>query len=260
MDAIDRRTFVLAGATALALPLVGCGGGGGVPLPPLSAQVGPTAVSKTGSQFRTLPLSHTLVVTDAKGVSKTLGGVGTGAGKFNYPADVAVLNELAYVVETGNHRVQVFNSSGAALGTLGDGVLNYPGGIITTSDEILVSDSRNARIVGFNPAGQVTRIIGAGVLSAPRGLAVVDGGLLVADPGLRKVVKLDMDGLLKGEFGPDWVLPWDVATDGALIFVADVSASEVAVLDMSGKRVESIALASAPQYLSFRNQTLYVVQ
>jgi len=144
------------------------------------------------------------------------------------------------------------------LGTLGEGILNYPGGIITTANEILVSDSRNARIVGFDPSGRVTRIMGEGLLSAPRGLAVVEDDLLVADPGLRKVVRLNAAGELAGVFGADWVLPWDVATDGKLIFVADASASEVAVLDGNARRVESIPLDKAPSYLSYRNETLYI--
>lgn len=256
MNVIDRRTFMLAGV-GLALPLVGCGGG--VDLPPIASQSAPMAVSRSGSQFMAQALSHSLVVTNGKGVRTTVGGVGQNRGQFNYPVDVAVLGELAYVVETGNHRVQIFDGAGRSVGFIGEDVLNYPGGIITTADEILVSDSRNARIVGFDTSGRVTRMIGGGVLSAPRGLAVVPGGLLVADPGLRKVIRIDMAGQKVGEFGADWVLPWDVATDGSLIFVADVSLNEVTVLDAAGQRVERIALDTPPQYLSFRDDKLYVV-
>jgi DNA-binding beta-propeller fold protein YncE len=249
---------MLGGTAAITLPLWGCGGGGGVALPPMTAQAGPTAVSKSGSQFVAQPMSHTIVVTDSKGISKKVGGIGRAEGRLNFPADVAVLKELAYVVETGNHRVQIFDAAGNALGTIGDGVLNYPGGIAAGTDEILVSDSRNARIVGFDASGRTTRVIGEGVLSAPRGLTVVDGGLLVADPGLRKVLKLDMEGRVIGQFG-SWVLPWDVATDGNLVFVADVSANEIAVLDQSATRVETVQLRAAPTYISYRNGTLYVV-
>ena len=257
MNLIDRRTFMLAGV-GLALPMAGCGGG--VDLPPVTLQSAPIAVSKSGSKFLAQPLSHSLVITDSKGIKRTLGGVGQGLGQINYPADVAILNELAYVVEAGNHRVQIFDDLGRSIGVMGEEVLNYPSGIITTTDEILVSDSRNARIVGFNTSGRITRIIGDGVLSAPRGLAVVTSGLLIADPGLRKVLHFDMNGRKTGEFGTDWVLPWDVATDGSLVFVADVSANEVAVLNETGQKVDRIALNSPPQYLSFRNDTLHVVQ
>jgi DNA-binding beta-propeller fold protein YncE len=256
MSQIDRRTFILGGV-ALALPLSGCGGG--VDLPTIASQSAPLAMNKSGSQFMVKPLAHSLVITDSKGATNTIGGIGQGTGQFNYPADVAVLGELAYVVETGNHRIQIFDGTGKSVGVMGEDVLNYPGGIITTADEILVSDSRNARIVGFDTTGRVTRTIGEGTLSAPRGLAVVPDGLLIADPGLRKVLQVDMNGRKTGEFGTDWVLPWDVATDGTLVFVADVSTNEVAVLSTTGERVDRIALDSAPQYLSFRDSKLYIV-
>jgi|GEM_PF-5581253 len=248
----------MLGATTLAVaPLWGCGGGGGDSVPPVSSQQGPTAVSQDGAQFTALPQSHALEVTRA-GTARRFGGVGTAAGQFNYPADVAVLGDKVYVVETGNHRVQVFDSQGNSLGTIGDGILNYPGGITTTSTEILVSDSRNGRIVAFDPQGRMTRVLGEGVLSAPRGLADTAEGLLVADPGLRKVLRLGSDGTKLGELG-QWVLPYDVASDGNQLYVADASASEIAVVSASGQRVSSIVLDRAPSYLSFRSGSLYVV-
>ena len=62
-----------------------------------------------------------------------MGGVGSSLRQFNYPADVAVLGDLAYVVETGNHRVQIFDAAGRSVGAMGEDILNYPGGIITTA-------------------------------------------------------------------------------------------------------------------------------
>lgn len=253
---MERRTFVIGAAATLALPLWGCGGGG-IELPPLSLQRAPTAVSKEGLQFQAEPLKHSLAITSVKGATTVVGGLGRGSGQLNFPVDVAVLDGRAFVVETGNHRIQVFDEKGITQGLLGEGILNYPGGIVAGTAELLVSDSRNARLVGFSPDGRVTRILGEGILSAPRGLAVVPDGLLVADPGLRRILKLGPDGKVLSEFGRDWVLPWDVATDGKLIFVADVSRSGIVVLGENGDRVEEIALNAAPTYLSFRAGTLY---
>jgi DNA-binding beta-propeller fold protein YncE len=253
---IDRRTFVLGASAALALPLWGCGGGDG--LPPVSTQDGPIALTPQGARFAALPRSHAVDITSTQGFKRRIGGLGQGSGRFNYPADVAVLGETAYVVETGNHRVQVFDAAGDSLRTLGDGLLNYPGGIATANGEIFVSDSRNARIVGFDPQGNVTRMIGSGALAAPRGLAVMpDGTLLVADPGLRQVVMLAPDGRLLERIG-EWVLPYDVATDGQQVYVIDASANEVVALSLSGQRIGTIPLESAPNYLSMRGGTLYV--
>ena len=258
MNTLDRRTFVLGAGAALTLPLWGCGGGGAEALPPMSAQEGPTAVTQQGAQFSALPPMHAIDVTNAQGVRRRIGGLGQANGQLNYPADVAVLNETAYVVETGNHRVQAFDAAGNALGTLGNGMLNYPGGIAAANGEILVSDSRNARIVGFDSHGNVTRTIGAGVLSAPRGLAVLpDGALLVADPGLRRLVVFAADGHFQGHLG-SWVLPYDVATDGQQVYAIDASANEVVALSMAGERIGSIPLQASPNYLSMRGGRLYV--
>lgn len=253
---MERRTFVIGAATTLTLPLWGCGGGG-IDLPPVSLQRSPTAVGREGLRFQAEPWKHSLAVTSPKGVTTTVGGLGRGSGQLNFPVDVAVLDGRAYVVETGNHRVQVFDAQGVTLGMLGEGVLSYPGGIVAGASEIWVSDSRNARLMGFSPDGRVTRILGEGVLSAPRGMAVVSDGLLVADPGLRRILKLGPDGRVLAELGRDWVLPWDVATDGKLIFVADVSRPGIVVLGEFGDRVEEIGLDAAPTYLSFRAGTLY---
>ena len=239
------------------LPLAGCGGGG-PDYPAVSSNANPLASAGT-AQFQALPRQHALLVTDGKGRKVVQGGVGRAPGRMNAPAGVAVLDNRAYVVETGNHRVQVFDDSGASLGTIGEGELLYPGGIDAGRDEIFVADSRHARIVAFTPDGRLTRVLGLGALSAPRGLQVLERGVLVADPGLRKVVQLGFDGRIEREFGADWVLPWDVATDGEFFYVADVSANQLAVVDAAGLRVDAIPLDFAPANVWYEDKTLQVV-
>lgn len=261
MSTIDRRIFLaLAGSAAAValLPLAGCGGGD--PYPPVSgAAQGPMSAAADGRQFQTLGRSHTLVIRERDGRELRCGGVGFGQGKLNFPAGVAVMDGLAYVVEIGNHRVQVFDGTGAVRGIIGEGDLLYPGGIAAGKKEIFVADSRNARIVAFSPNGRVTRVLGAGVLSAPRGIVVLDDGLLIADPGLRKVIRLGFDGAVQAELGGDWILPYDVATDGAFVYVADVARNELGVVALTGERLDGIQLASAPGNIWFRNGILNVV-
>lgn len=260
MHTIDRRTFlsISSGAAALALlPLSGCGGGEDSYPPVSSAGVGPAATATNGRQFQALGQAHTLLITELDGRKNRCGGLGFSQGKLNFPAGVAVVNGLAYVIETGNHRIQIFDAAGTALGTFGEADLLYPSAIAANSSEIFVSDARNARIVVYTLDGRLTRVIGAGVLSAPRGIALLENSLLVADPGLRKVLKFSFDGQLQMELGSDWVLPYDVATDGNFIYVADVSKNELAVVSLSGNRASSIALTSAPVNVWFRGGSLY---
>jgi DNA-binding beta-propeller fold protein YncE len=261
MSTFDRRTILAFGGSAAALsllPLAGCGGGDVYPSV-AQTPMGPLAAAADGRQYQALGKAHALVVTDRNGLQKRYGGVGQGRGKLNYPAGLAVLGGLAYVVETGNHRVQVFDGNVASVGTFGESELLYPGAIAAGKDEIFVADSRHARIVVYTPSGLFKRVLGAGTLSAPRGMQVVDGGgLLVADPGLRKVLKLGPDGSVQAELGANWVLPWDVASDGSYVYVADVSTSELAVLSLGGEYLDKIPLKTAAANVWFKAGTLHV--
>ena len=262
MTTIDRRSFISFGggvAVLATLPLAGCGGGGGESFPAVSATAGgPLAVAKDGSRFQALAKEHTLVVTSAAGAQKRVGGLGRAVGKLNYPAGVAVLNGLAYVVELGNHRVQVFDAAGNSVGMIGEGQLFYPGGIAAGATEIFVADSRNARILAFSPSGQVTRTLGVGILSAPRGLAVVEDGVIVADPGLHKVLKLSFTGGVSSTYGNDLFLPYDVATDGSAVYIAEVTGTQLKVADQGGNSIGTIQLQAAPYNVAYRNGSLYV--
>jgi DNA-binding beta-propeller fold protein YncE len=217
----------------------------------------PMRASATNApQFLALGRAHSLAITGPDGRQRRYGGVGRAQGKLNYPAGVAVANGLAYVVETGNHRVQIFDASGTSKGFIGESELLYPGAVAAAQNEILVADSRHARIVGFGLSGRVTRVLGAGILSAPRGLTMSGDNVLVADPGLRKVLVLGSGGRVQAELGSGWVLPWDVATDGKNAYVADVAKNEIGVVSLSGKRLASLPLNFAPANVAFRNGTI----
>lgn len=261
MTCIDRRTFLAYGSSAvITASLAGCGGGGSESAHPevMSSASTPMAASDEGMQFRVVGRSHSLVIRPKGGTERSVGGVGRRQGKMNAPGGVAELGGLAYVVDTGNHRVQVFDGSGKAVRTFGEDTLLYPGGIATGRGAVYVADSRNGRIVAFTPDGQLNRILGAGTLSAPRGLQVLDDGIVVADPGLRKVLKLSFDGRVLQELGTGWVLPWDVATDGKHFYVADVSRNELGVTTLAGKLDEPLALDVAPANVWYRGGTLHV--
>lgn len=246
-----------AGSAALAmLPLTGCTTGSS--LPPIETTGGPTTVTADGVRFEARPNAHALLITNARGDLRT-GGVGHAAGKFNYPVGVATLGGLAYIVERGNHRVQVIDASGASVRMIGETELFYPGDIaVTAEQELLVADSRNARVVGFTADGELTRELGKGTLSAPSGLTVIDDSILVADPGLHEVLELDRSGAVRRKLGAGWVLPWSVATDGERVFVIDGASPVIAVLDRSGRRVETLELDRPASYVSYVDGTLFV--
>jgi WD40 repeat protein len=93
---------------------------------------------------------------------RTLGGavVGKGPAEFNQPQGIAVDTQgNVYVADTGNHRIQKFNSKLDYLtqwGTPGTGNqnLNRPTAIaVDSNNNVFVSDTSNLRIVKYNSAG-----------------------------------------------------------------------------------------------------------
>jgi len=84
------------------------------------------------------------------------GTQGSGNGQFNNPEGVAVdSSDNIVVADTGNNRIQVFNSTGtfqSKFGSLGggDGQLNSPKGVaVGGSGNIVVADSDNNRVQVF---------------------------------------------------------------------------------------------------------------
>jgi len=85
---------------------------------------------------------------------------GSGNGEFHYPTHVAVDSSgNVYVVDSGNNRVEKFDSSGhflLAWGTLGagDDQFNYPTGIaVDALGNVYVTDSGNDRVWRFDSFG-----------------------------------------------------------------------------------------------------------
>ncbi len=89
----------------------------------------------------------------------SFGSFGSSKGQFNTPDSIAIdAHGNIYVTDSGNHRVQVFDSTGVFQGSFGsfgtgDGEFNTPTGIAITDDYIYVCDSGNHRVQIFaNPA------------------------------------------------------------------------------------------------------------
>jgi DNA-binding beta-propeller fold protein YncE len=234
-----RRTVLQAAAAALAFPACQ------LSLTEKPTRVaGPVAVTQQGVRAELDVLQHRLTI-----AGRTVARLGLDAGQLNGPAGVVALGERFYVLETGNHRVQVFDTAGASLEVLEGPGLLYPRGLTVLEGKLLVADSRNGRLVELDPASGAHRLLGEGTLVAPWGLAVTNEGIVVADPGKRAVLLLDRDGQLRRELGEGWTLPYDVAADRDVLFVVDGASSEVAVLDASGRRQSAIQLERSSSFV-----------
>jgi tripartite motif-containing protein 71 len=162
---------------------------------------------------------------------KSIGSYGTEANKLNEPAGVAVdLNGNIYVVERGNHRVQIFSSEGDSIRIIGagnegkkeedtfesaPGMFNHPWGIALFIDEnnndnnkIFVTDEENHRVQAFSFSGEFLFQFGSlgkeqGQFNHPTGIAVTEKGqVIVCDNWNDRLQVFDVkDGSFINEIG-----------------------------------------------------------
>ena len=180
---------------------------------------------------------------------------GTGDGQLGGPIQ-ASLNSLdvVYVIENGNDRVSVFDSTGAfqfkfgSFGT-GNGQFIDPAGIVVgPSDDVYVLDKNNRRVQIFDPAGNYLGQFGSigsanGQFNLPQGIAVDKfENIYVADTFNQRIQKFDSIGNHLLTFGNGFgQLPGffkDPSTlaiaDNGDIYVTDTRNHRVQVFDSTG--------------------------
>jgi Mg-chelatase subunit ChlD/DNA-binding beta-propeller fold protein YncE len=160
-------------------------------------------------------------VLDAEGrMIRRFGKPGSQPGELMQPSDIAVADGRAYVVDAGNERVQVFDTTTGRFLAVWDG-LGRPGGIATDGQRIFVSDLQAPRITLLDRAGVIQARWGAGAavnipLISPRGMDLTaDGDLIVADIGANRVLRISPAGELIRSLGPPDASPSFVVFDVA---------------------------------------------
>lgn len=160
-------------------------------------------------------------------------------GRFWGPRDIAIGPDgLLYVTDTGNKRVQVFDTSGTFVRTFGGagtepGRFNEPVGLAFAGDELLVADAWNGRIQRLTrdgtPLGEIP-IQGwenRGITNKPYLAVGPAGQIVVTQPERGQVLQVSPDGQItalprpadrSGRLGLPSGLA--VAPDGA-VFVAE---------------------------------------
>jgi len=211
-----------------------------------------------GTRFELETPQHRVVVrgTDGK-VQATLGGLGIESALLNGPAALALgPNRTVYVLDRGNHRVQVYDYAGRHLQTIGGrgtGWFALPGGIaFDGTGRLLVGNTLRRRISVIDANGRLLGDFGdAERLQAPRGLAVApDGTIHVADAGSSGIHAFDPSGRylfshlapVGGE--PALFRPHAIAIDPSdeLVYVADPTYSGLYVSRTNGTFVARQAL------------------
>ena len=183
------------------------------------------------------------------------GGISAGGytGRFSYPTGVAVDNSgNVYVVDTGNNRIQKFDSRGVYLtywGSpgAGDGQFDSPRGVaVDNSGNVYVADTYNHRIQKFDSSGTYLTQWGISWTglnnSGPLGVAVnSSGNVYVADTYNHRIQKFDSSGGYLGQWGSlgtgegQFSYPRGVAVDNSgNVYVADSNKNRIQKFDSNG--------------------------
>lgn len=164
------------------------------------------------------------------------GEFGGGSGDLNEPAGIAVADDgTAYVADSGNDWVSVFDADGEFVRRIGAGTLSEPAGVALGEDEVYVSDPGNSRVAVFTQEGALERLIveaGPEPLVEPIGLELDDDLLYVTDYGRSRVAVFTLAGEYVREYWPT-LGPTDVALDGLNVAVTSEGSERVDLFNRS---------------------------
>jgi predicted CXXCH cytochrome family protein len=136
-------------------------------------------------------------------------------GEFDAPTDAAIgPGDVTYVVDSMNHRVQRFDSSGVVIDAFGSrgsgpGQFERPLSIaIDSSGRVYVADAGNHRIQRFSASGAYQTSFGTlgsgpGQFRLPSGVALnaSNGDMYVVDAGNSRVQRLTSAGVFVSQWG-----------------------------------------------------------
>ncbi|MFQ5611786.1 MAG: flippase activity-associated protein Agl23 [Anaerolineae bacterium] len=156
------------------------------------------------------------------------GSNGSGDGQFIAPRNLAVSPQgQVYVVDSGNHRVQVFDSEGNFLAKWGEqgtgpGQFSEPWGIaIAPNGNVYVADTWNNRIQVFDAGGNYLFEWGGpltdtqgnieaapGLFYGPREVVIDEAGnVYVTDTGNKRIQKFSAEGQYLDSWGGPGIIP-----------------------------------------------------
>ena len=173
------------------------------------------------------------------------GKQGRGPGEFHYPSRVAVMGGRAYVADSWNHRVQVFDLSGWKFAfEFGDFFCPNWIGVIDDRDGAVLAivDTNNARVCFHHPDGRRLAACEFKFRRFPISAHPIDAETLEVHFEDDRVETISVAEVLR----PSWwttklVKPLSLARDGSgLIYVSDICRRTVEAFDSAGNFIAQI--------------------
>jgi DNA-binding beta-propeller fold protein YncE len=189
---------------------------------------------------------------------KSWGKKGDKPGELKSPQRIAVgPDNLIYIADTSNHRIQVFDSEGNLVKSWGkkgdkDGEMEKPKAVAVGNDgAVYVSDNENKRILKFDKNGSLLAKFGnKNTLSADMmGIAVDSkGNVYAADKDKNSIIVFNQKGEViktigkKGKDKGEFKDPSDIAIDASgNIYVIDWGNKRIQKLDSNGNSLLSFS-------------------
>lgn len=189
------------------------------------------------------------IVTPSGRLVKYIGGFGDEVGRLKNPLGVAIdSDEVIYVADSGNSRIQIFSREGIPRGMIVSKEMACPWGVAISKDgHIVVTDYNNHRVCVFNKDGSIALQFGSrgntdGLLNNPAGVTVDDQGqYVVADRSNHRVQIFHPNGTFATKFGGKG------QGDGLMMFPAGVAVDRkghLYVADTFNDRIQVFSLAA----------------
>ena len=174
---------------------------------------------------------------------KLLYKLGSGAGEFGMPSDIAISSSgTVYVTDSMQNKVKSYTTAGAPLSSIAG--LNFPTGIAVddAAGEIYVADHSSGTVKIFDMGGILKRYIRGGsmfrsVFIRPQGIALDSTRVYIVDAYNSAVVVYGKDGIFlkyMGNYGEnpgEFRTPLDVAIDRSnKVFVTNHNNSRIEVI------------------------------
>ena len=206
------------------------------------------AIHDSGGIYIACSSDHSIHVFDQAGHQKrTIGSVGSGDGQFSHPNGIFIKENVMYVAEYGNHRIQKLTTGGQFLQKFGQGQFSGPTSVIVDHrDRLIVSDWRNHRVVMLDQNGSWLLTINGNVsgnlgFQYPTGLAFdPQGNIHVAAYSSNTIKIFTPEGTYVRSYG-DVKSPWGIAVDEeGYSMVCEMKSNCLSIFDPQGNKIHTV--------------------